>query len=239
MAVSETAGIAPVLGFALVGLLGVGSQWLAWRLRMPAIVLMLAAGLLVGPGIGLLDPGRDFGALMQPMVAIAVAIILFEGGMSLNRQSLSDAATGVRRLVLVGGPLGWIASSLALHWAADLSWETSIVHRFAGPVRVEHAQTTPFDGRLGERGQGRPLLLCRRRYVVIEAFNGNFARSVFHGAEEVNQRPDRIGSHAAEAAGVQIPICAASAEFKGGHAPHAEGDTGPAALMDRPVGRYD
>ena len=47
MAVAETAGIAPVLGFALVGVLGVGSQWLAWRLRLPAIVLMLLAGLAV------------------------------------------------------------------------------------------------------------------------------------------------------------------------------------------------
>ena len=103
MAVAETAGLDPVIGFALVGALGVGSQWLAWRLRMPAIVLMLVAGLAIGPGLGVLNPSEDFGTLMQPMLAIAVAIILFEGGMTLNFQSLSDAATGVRRLVLVGG----------------------------------------------------------------------------------------------------------------------------------------
>lgn len=127
MAVAETAGIAPVLGFALVGVLGVGSQWLAWRLRLPAIVLMLLAGLAVGPGLGVLDPSEDFGSLMQPMLAIAVAIILFEGGMTLNFESLSDAATGVRRLVLVGGPLGWAASSAALHWGVGISWETSAV----------------------------------------------------------------------------------------------------------------
>ena len=127
MAVAETAGLDPVIGFALVGALGVGSQWLAWRLRMPAIVLMLAAGLMIGPGLGVLNPSEDFGTLMQPMLAIAVAIILFEGGMTLNFQSLSDAATGVRRLVLVGGPLGWAASTAALHWAAGLSWEVSAV----------------------------------------------------------------------------------------------------------------
>ncbi|MCA0850782.1 cation:proton antiporter [Salipiger thiooxidans] len=127
MAVAETSGLDPVLGFALVGVLGVGSQWLAWRLRMPAIVLMLAAGLVVGPGLGLLDPSREFGDLMQPMLAIAVAIILFEGGLTLNFHSLSDAATGVRRLVLIGAPLGWLASSAALHWAAGLSWESSAV----------------------------------------------------------------------------------------------------------------
>jgi len=72
MAVAETAGLDPVIGFALVGALGVGSQWLAWRLRMPAIVLMLAAGLMIGPGLGVLNPSEDFGTLMQPMLAIAV-----------------------------------------------------------------------------------------------------------------------------------------------------------------------
>ncbi|APZ54321.1 cation:proton antiporter [Salipiger abyssi] len=127
MAVAESAGLAPVLGFALVGVLGVGSQWLAWRLRMPAIVLMLLAGLAVGPGLGVLDPSRDFGSLMQPMLAIAVAIILFEGGLTLSLHSLSDAATGVKRLVFLGAPLGWAASSAALHWGAGLSWEASAV----------------------------------------------------------------------------------------------------------------
>ncbi|MCE0504817.1 cation:proton antiporter [Roseivivax sp. GX 12232] len=127
MATAETAGLAPVMAFALVGALGVGSQWIAWRLRMPAIVLMLVAGLAVGPGLGILDPGRDFGALLQPMVAIAVAIILFEGGLTLNLGGLRDAATGVKRLVVLGAPLGWIASAAALHYVAGLSWATSAV----------------------------------------------------------------------------------------------------------------
>ena len=127
MATSDIAGIDPVLGFALVGALGVGSQWLAWRLRMPAIVLMLAAGLIVGPGLGLLNPSQDFGNLMSPLIAIAVAIILFEGGLTLNLHTLRDAAVGVRRLVFVGAPLGWAVSSAALHYVAGLSWETSAV----------------------------------------------------------------------------------------------------------------
>ncbi|CUH77219.1 cation:proton antiporter [Tropicibacter naphthalenivorans] len=127
MAVQGTTGLDPVLAFALVGALGVGSQWLAWRLRLPAIVLMLAAGLIVGPGLGVLDPGDQFGAMLQPMIAIAVAIILFEGGLTLNLRSLSDAAVGVRRLVVIGAPLGWLASASALHFVAGLSWEASAV----------------------------------------------------------------------------------------------------------------
>lgn len=127
MALAETMELSPVLGLALVGALGVGAQWLAWRLRLPAIVLMLAAGLGVGPGLGVLDPVRDIGALLQPMIAVAVAIILFEGGLTLNFHSLADAARGVRRLVVLGAPLGWIASALALHFAAGLGWATSAV----------------------------------------------------------------------------------------------------------------
>ncbi len=127
MAFSEMTGLDPVLGFALVGALGVGRQWLAWRLRMPAIVLMLVAGLLVGPVLGLLDPARDFGDMMTPIIAMAVAIILFEGGLTLNFRWLRDAAVGVRRLIFIGAPLGWLLSALALHYVAGLGWETSAV----------------------------------------------------------------------------------------------------------------
>ena len=129
MAVETAAdgAMAPVVAFALVGALGVGSQWLAWRLRMPAIVLMLVAGLLVGPVFGIFDPARDIGPLMGPMIAIAVAIILFEGGLTLNFHQLRDARIGVKRLVFIGAPLGWLTSALALHYGAGLSWQSSAV----------------------------------------------------------------------------------------------------------------
>jgi NhaP-type Na+/H+ or K+/H+ antiporter len=94
--------LSPVIAIALVGGLGVGSQWLAWRLRMPAIVLMLLAGVIIGPVLGVFDPARDIGPLMAPIIAIAVAIILFEGGLTLNFHQLLDAAVGVRRLVFIG-----------------------------------------------------------------------------------------------------------------------------------------
>jgi NhaP-type Na+/H+ or K+/H+ antiporter len=127
MATSTGTGLDPVTAFALVGALGVGAQWIAWRLNLPAIVLMLVAGLLVGPVFGILDPSAAMGDLLQPIVAIAVAIILFEGGLTLNFKSLTDAAVGVKRLVLVGAPVGWLLSASVLHYVGGLSWATSSV----------------------------------------------------------------------------------------------------------------
>lgn len=124
----------PIEAFALVGVVGVGAQWLAWRFRLPAIVVMLVAGLILGPVTGIFVPARDIGALVGPMISLAVAVILFEGGLTLNFKQLSDAAPGVRRLVLIGAPLGWVLSSLALAHIAGLSWQSAIV--FGGVLIV-------------------------------------------------------------------------------------------------------
>ncbi|MCA0043674.1 cation:proton antiporter [Celeribacter litoreus] len=127
MATEQVAGLGAVEAFALVGALGVGAQWVAWRFKLPAIVLMLAAGLIVGPMTGVLDPQRDLGTLVQPLISLAVAVILFEGGLTLDLHKLGDAKAGVMRLTLIGAPLGWLLSSLALHFGAGLGWEASAV----------------------------------------------------------------------------------------------------------------
>src|SRR6202000_3068657 len=71
------------LFFAAIGVIAMGCQWLAWRFRIPAIILLLGVGLLVGPATGFLAPAKVLGPLIRPLIAAAVAIILFEGGLSL------------------------------------------------------------------------------------------------------------------------------------------------------------
>ena len=127
MATETTAALGAMEAFALIGVAGVGAQWLAWRLRLPAIVLMLAAGLVLGPVTGLMVPRRDIGPLIGPMVSLAVSVILFEGGLTLNFHKLADARPAVRRLVYIGAPLGWLLSTLALMWIGGLSWQSSLV----------------------------------------------------------------------------------------------------------------
>ncbi|MBU2956452.1 sodium:proton antiporter [Paracoccus sp. C2R09] len=127
MAIEMTGGLSPMQAFAVVGAAGVGAQWLAWRFRMPAIVLMLAVGLLLGPVTGIFVPERDIGDLVEPMIALAVAVILFEGGLTLSFKQLADARPAVRRLVYLGAPLGWLLSALALKYGAGLSWASAVV----------------------------------------------------------------------------------------------------------------
>ena len=61
---------------ALIGVLGIGAQWIAWRTGWPAIALMLVAGIFAGPVTGLIDPHAAFGSLLEPAISIAVAVIL-------------------------------------------------------------------------------------------------------------------------------------------------------------------
>ena len=164
MAVETAAeGLGPLMAFGLVGVVGVGSQWLAWRLRMPAIVLMLVAGLAVGPGLGLLVPARDFGALLGPMISLAVAVILFEGGLTLNFHQLRDAATGVKRLVFVGAPVGWLASALALHYVGGLGWASAAVF---GGIMIVTGPTVIAPLLRSARLSRRPALLLQWEAIV-------------------------------------------------------------------------
>ncbi|WP_416878105.1 cation:proton antiporter [Litorimonas sp.] len=133
------------LKIALIGGLGIGAQWLAWRLQRPAIVLMAIAGLIFGPLLGYLlgfnlpgpiehffeqlrlDPVNDFGDLYRPMIGLAVAIILFEGGMNLRFKDLSDARQAVGRMVFVAAPIAWVLGTFAAHYIVGLAWDISIM----------------------------------------------------------------------------------------------------------------
>ena len=63
----------------------------------------------------------------MPVVSIAVAIILFEGGLTLNVAEIRETSKAVRRLILLGGPSVWGMTALAAHFVAGLSWPTAAV----------------------------------------------------------------------------------------------------------------
>jgi NhaP-type Na+/H+ or K+/H+ antiporter len=116
-----------ILVFMLVGLVGIGAQWLAWRMRVPAIILLIIGGLVVGPWLGWVEPTADLGHLLQPIIGLAVAVILFEGGLNLRWHEYKETGVNVNRLVTVGLLLTWMLSSLVAYYVGRLSLPVAIL----------------------------------------------------------------------------------------------------------------
>lgn len=108
------------IGILCIAVAGIAAQWLAWRLHLPAIVLLFAIGLLVGPGLQILRPVQMFGDAMRPLVGLAVAIVVFEGGLALNVRELRAAGEGVLRLTALALPISFVLSSAAAYFLAGL-----------------------------------------------------------------------------------------------------------------------
>ena len=111
----------------IIGLLGIGSQWVAWRYRLPAIVVMAITGLLVGPIFGFINPEESFGPMYSPIISAAVAIILFEGSLNLSFSELRGVGKSIFRISTVGAFIAWILGSLTAHYVAGLSWAVAFV----------------------------------------------------------------------------------------------------------------
>lgn len=106
---------------------GVAAQWLGWRLRLPAIVVLLAVGLLLGPGLGVLDPEGDLGPALHTLVGMGVAIVVFEGGLALDFRELRESGAPVARLIVVGLPLTWGFGTLAAHWIGGMAFGAALL----------------------------------------------------------------------------------------------------------------
>lgn len=114
----------------LIGLLsslgaGTAAQWVAWRMRVPAIVLLFALGLILGPGLHVIHPSASLGWIFRPMVSLAVAIVVFEGGLLLDFRQLREAGEGVIRLTMLALPINWVLGLLAAHYVGHLEWATA------------------------------------------------------------------------------------------------------------------
>ena len=111
----------------IVACAGVFAQWVAWRFRFPAIVVLTTLGLVLGPATNLVDPEAVMGDMLRPFVQLAVAMILFEGGLNLHWHELKETGKGVRRLVSAGLVLSFTFGSLAAHYVGGLSWPVATV----------------------------------------------------------------------------------------------------------------
>ena len=102
--------------------MGIAGQIIAERFQLPAILPLLILGIFCGPfGLGFVHP-EALGDALEALIHLGVAIILFEGGLSLDPQRLVRVGPAVGNLLTVGVAVTGIASAAVAHWVVDMPW---------------------------------------------------------------------------------------------------------------------
>lgn len=167
----------------LVILIGMLSQWVAWKYRMPAIVVMAVAGLLVGPIFGLINPQESMGDLFGPIITFAVAIILFEGSLNLDVREIKGFSKPVGRIVTIGAFIAWIAGSLAAHYLAGLSWEVAFI---IGGLFIVTGPTVILPLLRQAKLKPRPAAILKWEGIVVDPFGALLAVFAFECIKFIN-----------------------------------------------------
>ncbi|MEH2026624.1 cation:proton antiporter [Nostoc sp.] len=116
------------LQMAIAVFAGISAQVLAAYLRVPSIVLLLLLGILFGSdGIGLLHP-HVLGTGLEVIVALATAIILFEGGLNLDLRELGRVSVSLQLLVTQGTLITLLGGSMAAHWLGEFPWNIAFLY---------------------------------------------------------------------------------------------------------------
>lgn len=160
----------------LIIFLGVISQWLAWRFRLPAIVLMSIAGLIVGPILGVISPEESFGELFKPVISLAVAIILFEGSLNLDFKEIRGFNKPIWRIVTFGALIAWISGSLAAHYIAGLSWAVAFV---IGGLFIVTGPTVILPLLRQAKLKARPAAILKWEGIIVDPFGALLALFAF------------------------------------------------------------
>lgn len=118
----------PTLLIALVFAVGIACQWVAWRIRIPAILPLLFTGLLAGPvGFDIIRPQEQLGNLFFPVVSLSVSVILFEGALTLTWRDVRAVVSPVRRLLTIGAAITWLGGAVAAHYLLDIEWRFALL----------------------------------------------------------------------------------------------------------------
>jgi NhaP-type Na+/H+ or K+/H+ antiporter len=126
-----------MLELAGIIILGILAQWVAWRLKLPAILPLILIGLLVGPfstlytadGSKIIEPiwngvkGLFPGESLYYFVSLAISIILFEGGLTLKRSEIKSIGPVITKLITLGSVTTFFGAALAAYFLFGLSWQ--------------------------------------------------------------------------------------------------------------------
>lgn len=111
-----------LIALASLIVFGTGAQWLAWKMRLPSILLLLGCGFLAGPVLGIVEPDKMFGDLLFPFISLCVAVILFEGSLSLYYSELKEMGGVLLGFLTTGMLVTWCLSTLGAHYILSMPW---------------------------------------------------------------------------------------------------------------------
>ncbi|MBB5175117.1 cation:proton antiporter [Texcoconibacillus texcoconensis] len=165
-----------LLTIGIILFIGLFSQWFSWRWGLPAIFVMTITGVLFGPGLGIIDPEAAFGSVMDPLISMAVAIILFEGSLSLDRREIINFKKPVWRMITIAPLISWIFTAIATHYIMGLSWVVAFV---IGGLFVVTGPTVIGPLLRQSNLQGRPAALLRWEGIIVDPIGPLFALFAF------------------------------------------------------------
>jgi len=156
--------------------MGIACQWLAWRARLPAILLLLLCGMIIGPVTGLLNPDDLFADLLFPMISLSVAVILFEGSLTLKLDEIRGLASVVRNLITVGVLITWLITAVATHYLIGFPYELAFLF---GAVVVVTGPTVIVPILRTVRPNAKIANILRWEGIVIDPLGALLAVLVF------------------------------------------------------------
>lgn len=124
-----------LLYLALIPALGVTAQWIAWRTNLPGILLLLLCGILLGQFVrpdqflAALTGGDETAGpnLLFPFVSLSVAVIMFEGGLTLKLSELRESGSASLRLCTIGAVIALVGNAVAAHYVLGWQWRLSLL----------------------------------------------------------------------------------------------------------------
>jgi NhaP-type Na+/H+ or K+/H+ antiporter len=154
-----------LLDITVVILLGIGAQWLAWRFRLPSILLLLVVGFLAGPVLGFLEPQALQGDWLFAFVSLSIGIILFEGGLSLRLDELREVGTAVLNLITIGVLVTWGLSAVAAHFILGFNVELAVL---IGAILIVTGPTVVMPLLRHVRPKGRVNTIAKWEGITID-----------------------------------------------------------------------
>ncbi len=165
-----------LVGIGSIFVLGIAAQWLAWRIHLPSILVLLITGFIAGPVTGFLNPDVLLGETLFPFVSLSVALILFEGGLSLKYSEVRQTGQIVINLVTIGALVTWALATVGAYYI--LAMELPIALLF-GAILVVTGPTVIIPLLQHVRAVGRMSAIIKWEGIVNDPIGAVLAVLVF------------------------------------------------------------